>query len=68
VSILTVHLPDRVLASGTGPKSWVLRLEFKTFVRLPCQVVRTGRTLRYRLLSWDAHPRIFFRWVQAPRC
>jgi hypothetical protein len=53
-------------------KRWVLGLEFKTFVqafvRLPCQLVRTGRKLVYRLLSWNPHQRIFWRLVTALRC
>jgi hypothetical protein len=53
-------------------KQWVLGLEFKTFVnafiRLPCQIIRTGRKLLYRLLSWNPYQRIFFRLVMALRC
>jgi hypothetical protein len=53
-------------------KQWVLGLEFKTFVqafvRLPCQIVRTGRKLVYRLLSWNPHQRIFWRLITALRC
>ena len=53
-------------------KRWVMGLEFKTFVnafvRLPCQIVRTGRRLVYRLLSWNPHQRIFFRVIAALRC
>jgi Transposase DDE domain group 1 len=53
-------------------KAWVLGLEFKTFlnafVRLPCQVLRTGRKLVYRLLSWNPSLPIFFRLVGALRC
>jgi hypothetical protein len=53
-------------------KRWVLGLEFKTFVqvfvRLPCQIVRTGRKLVYRLLSWNPCQRIFWRLVSALRC
>jgi hypothetical protein len=53
-------------------QEWVLRLEFKTFVqafvRLPCQIVRTGRQLVYRLLSWNPYQRIFWRMVTALRC
>jgi len=53
-----------MLPAGTGPrreqrrqqKRDVLRMEFKRFVasiiRLPCQIVRTGRRLLYRLLSY----------------
>ena len=50
----------------------MLGLEFKTFVqvfvRLPCQIVRTGRKLVYRLLGWNPYQPIFFRLVSALRC
>jgi hypothetical protein len=53
-------------------KQWVLRLEFKTFinafVRLPCQIVRTGRRLVYRLLSWNPYQPILFRMLSVLRC
>jgi hypothetical protein len=53
-------------------KREVLGLEFKTFVqafvRLPCQIVRTGRKLVYRLLSWNPHQRIFWRLITVLRC
>ena len=50
----------------------MLRLEFKAFVnafvRLPCQIVRGGRKLIYRLLAWNPHQPIFFRLVDVLRC
>ena len=50
----------------------MLGLEFKAFVaafvRLPCQVIRTGRKLVYRLLGWNPHLSIFFRLTAALRC
>ncbi len=53
-------------------KKWVLGLEFKTFlqafVRIPCQIVRTGRRLVYRLLAWNRYLPIFFRLVSHLRC
>jgi len=53
-------------------KRWVLGLEFRTFVnafvRLPCQIVKAGRRLVYRLLSWNPHLPIFFRLVEQLRC
>jgi hypothetical protein len=53
-------------------KEWVLKVEFKTFInafmRLPCQIVRTGRKLVYRLLAWNPYLTIFFRLVAALRC
>jgi DDE family transposase len=45
-----------------GQRQAVLKMEFKRFadslVNLPCQIVRTGRRIVYRLLSWNP-------WVQA---
>ena len=53
-------------------KRWVLGLEFKTFVqafvRLPCQILRTGGKLVYRLLSRNPYQPIFFRLVSVLRC
>ena len=53
-------------------KEWVLGLEFRTFVNafvhLPCQIMRTGRKLVYRLLGWNPHLSIFFRLVHVLRC
>lgn len=50
-------------------KDLVLRMEFKRFVNafmlIPCQIVRTGRTLVYRLLSWNPHVPIFRRLLMA---
>jgi hypothetical protein len=64
--------PGRWQARQRDEKQWVLGLEFKTFVqafvRLPCQLVRTGRKLVYRLLSWNPYQRIFWRLVTALRC
>jgi len=64
--------PGRWQERHRAQKRWALGLEFKafanTFVRLPCQIVRAGRRLVYRLLSWNPHQRIFFRVVAALRC
>ncbi len=52
-------------------KQTVLRMEFRTFVntmmRMPCQIVRTGRKLVYRLLSYSRWQSTFFRLVDAFR-
>lgn len=46
-------------------KDNILRMEFKKFsnffVMLPCQIVKTGRRLLYRLLGWNEYLEIFFR-------
>jgi Transposase DDE domain group 1 len=64
--------PGRWQGKHRAEKRWVLALEFKTFVnafvRLPCQLVRTGRQLAYRLLAWNPYQPIFFRLVSALRC
>ncbi len=53
-------------------KETVLRMEFKTFVnafmRLPCQILRTGRRLIYRLLNWNPWQGMFFRTFDQLRC
>jgi hypothetical protein len=70
-----LHLPEqpgRWQEKHQAEKRWVLRLEFKTFVnafvRLPCQIIRTGRKLVYRLLGWNPYQPIFFRLVDVLRC
>jgi hypothetical protein len=64
--------PGRWQGKHQAEKPWVLKIEFKTFVnafvRLPCQIVRTGRQLVYRLLSWNPYQPIFFRLVSVLRC
>jgi DDE family transposase len=53
-------------------KRKVLRMEFKTFlnafIRVPCQIVRTGRRIVYRLLAWNPWQDVFLRGVDALRC
>jgi hypothetical protein len=68
------------LPEGRGPQaqSWreekrrLLRMEFKTFrnalLRLPCQIVQSGRRLIYRLLSWNPWQRLLFRWLDQLHC
>jgi len=64
--------PGRYQEQRQAEKRWVLRLEFKkfvnAFVRLPCQIVRTGRKLVYRLLGWNPYQPTFFRLVDVLRC
>jgi DDE family transposase len=64
--------PGRWQEKHQAEKRWVLRVEFKTFVnafvRLPCQIIRTGRKLVYRLLGWNPYQPIFFRLLDVLRC
>jgi hypothetical protein len=71
-ALLLPEKPGRWQASHQEQKRWVLGLEFRSFVqafvRLPCQLVRTGRQLVYRLLSWNPHQPILFRLLDVLRC
>jgi hypothetical protein len=64
--------PGRWRQRHRAQKQWTLKLEFKTFlnafVLLPCQIIKTGRKLVYRLLSWNPHLAIFFRLLRRLRC
>jgi hypothetical protein len=64
--------PGRGAESRRQEKARLLGMEFRTFVgtfvRLPCQVIRSGRKLVYRLLGWNPHLPTFFRVAAALRC
>ena len=66
-------LPEtgRWKAKYQAEKQAVRRMEFKTFVnafiRVPCQIVRTGRRIVYRLLAWNPWQHVFLRAVDALR-
>ena len=53
-------------------KQTLLRMEFRTFVntliRVPCQIVKTGRCIVYRVLSWNDSQPVFWRMVEVLRC
>ena len=52
-------------------KRTVLRMEFRTFQRafiaMPCQIIRAGRRIVFRLLAWNPWQRVFLRGVEALR-
>jgi hypothetical protein len=52
-------------------KQSLLRMEFKkflnAFMKLPCQIVRTGRRIVYRLLSWNPWLEVLLRGVETLR-
>jgi hypothetical protein len=66
-------LPERL--SGPAPhgpaKAALLKMEFKRFVNafllVPCQIVRQGRRVVYRLLAWNPWQGVFLRAVEALR-
>ena len=53
-------------------KRQVLTMEFKRFVnafiRVPCQIVRAGRRITYRLLAWNPWQAVFVRGLAALDC
>jgi len=53
-------------------KRQVLTMEFKrfvnSFVRVPCQIVRAGRRIVYRLLAWNPWQAVFARGLVALGC
>jgi len=53
-------------------KRSVLKMKFKTFLNafmhVPCQIIRTGQRIVYRLLSWNPWQHVFLRGVDALHC
>jgi hypothetical protein len=71
-ALMLPEAPGRWREKHRAEKQWVLKLEFKTFLNafmlLPCQIIKTGRKLVYRLLAWNPHLHIFLRLLDALRC
>jgi hypothetical protein len=69
---LSVPEHPRHKAVHREQKRGLLRMEFKRFVNtiilMPCQIVRGGHRLLYRLLSWNEWQGVFLRVVHALRC
>jgi hypothetical protein len=69
---LSVPEHPRHRAMHREQKRRLLRMEFKRFVNalilMPCQIVRGGHRLLYRLLSWNEWQGVFLRVVFALRC
>jgi hypothetical protein len=63
--------PGRWQERQREEKEKVLRMEFKTFInafmRMPCQILRAGRCLIYRLVSWNPWQPMFFRVLEQLR-
>ena len=66
-SLLLLEEPRHVPEHRAEKRSW-LRMEFATFraavIELPCQIVRTGRRLIYRFLSWNPWQGAVLRLVE----
>jgi hypothetical protein len=65
---LLVPVSPRHAAKHAVEKRTLLRMEFATFraaiIEMPCQVVRGGKRLIYRLLSWTPWQGVFLRLVE----
>src|SRR3954447_25939436 len=59
--------PRHAVAHEAEKRRW-LRMEFATFraavLQKPCQIVRGGKRLLYRLLSWTPWQGMFLRLVE----
>ena len=68
---LTIEQKGRWKGNRKAEKETILRMEFKTFlnslIRMPCQIVRSGRRLIYRFLSWNPWQKLLLRVAQALR-
>jgi hypothetical protein len=65
---LLVPESPRHAAKHRAEKRSLLRMEFRTFcaavIEMPCQVIRGGHRLVYRLLSWNPWQGVFLRLVE----
>jgi hypothetical protein len=66
-ALLVPVAPRHAEAHRAESRAW-LRMEFATFraavIEMPCQVVRSGGRLIYRLLSWTPWQGVFLRLVE----
>jgi hypothetical protein len=67
-SALLVPVSPRHETEHEAEKQTLLRMEFATFraafIEMPCQIVRGGRRLIYRMLSWNPWQGVFLRLVE----
>lgn len=69
-----LYLPEhpRWRAQHQAQKQRILSMEFRTFlntfIMIPCQIIRTGRKLVYRVLHYNPGLPIFFRLCTVLRC
>jgi hypothetical protein len=71
-ALMLPEAPGRWQEKHRAEKQQVLKMEFKTFLNafmlLPCQIIKTGHKLVYRLLGWNPHLPIFFRLLKVLHC
>jgi len=68
---LLLRQDGRWSAKYQSEKQAVLKMEFKTFrnaiIALPCQIIKTGRKIVYRLLSWNRWLVVLLRGLEILR-
>jgi len=66
---LTLPIDARWRERHTTEQLELLRMEFRgflaAFINVPCQILRSGRRLIYRLLAWNPWQHVFFRFVDS---
>jgi hypothetical protein len=66
-ALLVPVTPRHAAEHQSQKRSW-LRMEFATFraavIEMPCQIIRSGQRLIYRLLSWTPWQGMFLRLVE----
>jgi Transposase DDE domain group 1 len=71
MALLLPETPGRWQDRHQQQKQELLKMEFRTFLnrmmRQPCQILRTGRRIVYRLLSWNPWQGVFLRIAEALR-
>jgi len=71
---MALWLPEQGRRSQTrrSEKQRILKMEFRTFVnsfiKIPCQIIQSGRRIVYRLLSWNPWLAIFRRLTVELNC
>lgn len=68
---LLLRQEGRWSAKYQSEKQAVLKMEFKrfrhAFIQVPCQIIRTGRKIVYRFLSWNRWLVVLFRGLRRLR-
>ena len=71
-ALILPQRPGRWAEQHRSEKATVLRMEFKKFLacfmQIPCQIVRTGRRILFRMLAWNPWQLIFYRVYEVLRC
>lgn len=66
---LTLPQEGRWASKHAAQKLAVLRMEYKSFlnafIRIPCELIKSGRRLVFRLTSWNRWQQVFLRGVDA---